>query len=316
MIIDRNASVTPNRFESPWLRRTMGKRIGRAGRDDMLRALLWVSEVRMADGTAAAWREFHQELERELAEAKRRRDRLSWQRSDQIAADCYEAAKELADQLWEERQGAAEALKQCEDIAQGFSSRLGLDLFDEERALPDTRAALAVLNDHLPPARQRFNKLISDDQQVLHRLGKREERKRQSAGKPGLTIEQLDAAEQDEFDDAIRQALERSGFQASSREPRTIEVTSDGETGLVFCANVQHPACDETTDVRVILTAQRLATANGLRGVVVISNLRYISRAANMLCEGTTPSVRLMQRFELQRWVEWGVPLRNVLVTD
>ncbi|MGW7605274.1 hypothetical protein [Streptomyces antimycoticus] len=281
----------------------------------MLRALLWVAEVRMADGIATAWREFHQELDRELAEAERRRDRLYWQHSDQVAVDCQEAAKQLADELWGEQQEAADALKQCEDIVQEFSARLGLDLDDEQSALLDTRAALGVLNDHLLSARQRLAELISNDQQVLHRVAELEERKRQRASTPRVTIDRLDAMEQHEFDDAVRQALEGSGFQASLREPRVLQVSRDGATGLVFCANVQRPSLDERTDVRMLLTAQRMAKASGVRGVLVVSNLQYVSMPAYRLLQEATPSVRMVQRFALQRWVEWDMPLRNVLVS-
>ncbi|MFE5199889.1 restriction endonuclease [Streptomyces sp. NPDC056601] len=315
MIIDRNASVTPHRFESPRLRRTIGKRLGRADRDDMLRALLLVSEVRMAGNITAAWREFYQKADREFEDAGRRRDRLSWRRSDQVAVGCCKAAGDLAAKLWGERQEAAEALEQCEQIAQGFSSRVGLN-HDGQTDLADSRAALAVLNDYLTPARQRFNALLADDCEALHSLARREERKRESAGTLRSTIEQLDSMAQEDFDDAIRQALENSGFQTSSREARVIDVTRGGGKGLVFCANVQNPASSDTTDVRAILTAQRLALSSSLAKVLVVTNQQYISRAADRLTVETSPSIRLIQRFELQQWVEWGMPLRDVLADD
>lgn len=316
MIIDRNAGVTPNRYASARLRRAVGKRIGRASRDDMLRALLWVSEVRTAGDVTDAWRQLHQELDRELTEAERRRNQTSWKHSSQIAVACHEAAKTLAEELWCERQEAWEALQQCEDITQEFSMRLGVGCdLEEQPALPEARAALGALNDHLPPARQRFTKLLSDDRHELHRLAELEERKRQSRSRPGVTIEQLDAMEQQEFDDAVRQALEHTGLQVSSRGPRILEVSRDGAKGLVFCANTQRPARDETTHIRMIIAAQRLARTGDLARVLVISNDKYISRPAHRLCEEDTPSVVLVQRFELQRWIEWGIPLRNWLVS-
>jgi hypothetical protein len=282
----------------------------------MLRALLWVSEVRTAGDVTGAWREFHQELNRELTEAERRRDRMAWQRSSQIAVACHEAAKSLAEELWCERQEAQEALQQCEGIAQEFSTRLGVGHdFEPQGAPPETRAALGVLNDYLLPARQRLTKLLSDDRHELHRLAELEERKRQSGSRPGVTIEQLDAMEQQEFDGAVRQALEHAGLQVFPRGPRILEVSRDGEKGLVFCANTQRPAQDETTHIRMIIAAQRLARASDLDRVLVVSNVRYVSRPAYRLCEEETPSVVLVQRFELQRWIEWGIPLRNGLVS-
>lgn len=278
----------------------------------MLRALLVVSEVRIADRITAAWRELHEALDREIHEAERRRDRLHWRQSDQVAVACCHAARELADKLWEERQGANEALAECKDITDRLSSRLGVELTGESSEVSDTRAALVVLNEGLQPARQRFDTLISNDQEALHHLAQHEERWRHSTD-PGITLEQIDGMEQDAFDDAIKQALERSGFQASWRQARVIEVTDDGEAGLVYCANVNRPAREDLTQVRAILTAQRLARQRDLRRVMVVTNQRFISRLANRLMDKTTPSVVLVQRFALQQWLEWGMPLRDVL---
>ncbi|MEU9061744.1 hypothetical protein AB0D13_23495 [Streptomyces sp. NPDC048430] len=311
MIIDRNASVTPNGYESPRLRRTIGKRIGRADRDDMLRALLWVAEVRMAGSVAAAWREFHEELDRDLREAERRRDRLSWQRSNQVADGCRTAAAELADKLWSERHEAASSLDQCEEIATELSARLGLKPDEDGTGLPDLRAALTVLHHQLVPARQRVQKLRSHDQVELHELAMLEERQRQDASTSAPTLDQLDAMDEGEFDEAIRLALVRAGFQASARGPRAIGVTRDGETGVVFCASVQRPMRDESDGIRMMLRAQRLADGMGFDAVLVISNLRYISLPANRHIEESTPTVHLVQRFELQRWIEWGIPLES-----
>ncbi|OIJ95439.1 hypothetical protein BIV24_09170 [Streptomyces colonosanans] len=277
----------------------------------MLRALLWVSEVRLADDIAAAWRAFHRELAREYTEAGRRRDNLAWQRSDQIAVDCHKAADELADKLWDEQQEAADALRQCQDIVQEFTTRLELRLDDDQGDL--TRAALALLNDHLPPARQRFTALMSNDRQELHTLATLEERKRRAASTQCTTIEQLDAMEQHEFNVTVLQALKRSGFQVHSRGPRVLEVSRDGGEGLVYCAHVQHPGHNETTDVRTMLTAQRLAETRGFPGVLLVTNLRYLSRPAYRLLQEWDDNFRIVQRFDLQQWLGWDVPLRSLL---
>ncbi|MFF2902422.1 hypothetical protein [Streptomyces sp. NPDC057966] len=316
MIIDRNANVTPNHYESPWLRRTIGKRIGRASRDDMLRALIWVSEVRIADDAAQGWRRLLQHLHRERTDAKRRQDELAWQRSDQIGGGCYEAASRLADELKNEQQGATEALMQCEAIRERFNKRLGLDLDGEEGIPPDTRAALAVLDDQLQSAKERLDALVSRDRETLHQFAERERYKRQSARTPGWTIAHADALGQDEFDDVIRETFERAGILTTRLGPRAIEITKNGTTGLAFCANVQNPGPHETIDVRMILTAQRLASADNFQALLVISNLRHASRVASRIIEDRTPSARLMQRHGLQRWVEWGMPLRSALEND
>ncbi|MGW8355564.1 hypothetical protein [Streptomyces wedmorensis] len=119
MIIDRNAGVTPNRYQSQPLRRTIGKRIGRADRDDMLQALLWGSEVRIADDLVLAWRQFRQELERKKQEAQLRRDKTRW-RLDQVAVLAHEEADKLLKKLAEEDFEAEEALAECEQALQAL----------------------------------------------------------------------------------------------------------------------------------------------------------------------------------------------------
>ncbi|GAA2418016.1 hypothetical protein GCM10010388_00950 [Streptomyces mauvecolor] len=265
----------------------------------------------MAGDVAAAWREFHREIDREYNEAERRRERLSWQRSDQVAIGCHKIAKELADKLWGERSEAEHALVQCKAIVEEFSARLGLSINDEQSGSQDWRAALDVLSGQLVPAKQRLAKLLSKDQRKLYRLAELERRKRQVASTPVTTIEQLDAMEQHEFDDAVRRAFESDGFHAASLNPRILEISRDGVTGLVFCDHVRFPAPDAQTDVRTIVTAQRLASERDDDSIVVISNLAYISRSANRHCADSSPAIELVQRPELQQWIEWGVPLRN-----
>jgi hypothetical protein len=311
VIIDRTADVTPNRFESPWLRRTIGKRIGRADRDDMLCALLWVSEIDVVSDVASQWSELHKEVDRELREAERRRDRLSWQRSDQVAEGCHDVAKALADELWVERKHAADALKECETITDEFRWRLGVSLTAAEE-VTDARAAVGVLNDQLCSARCRLAELMASDRKSLHRLARLEERKRQRSAMtpPATTIEQLDMMEQSEFDDAVRNALEHEGFRVLVREPRVLEVNGPGNLhGLVFCANVQRPARDTETDVRMFLAAQRQARATGIDNLMIATNVRYVSRPALRLLDAS--DIRLVQRSQLQRWIEWGLPLLN-----
>ncbi|MEU8764602.1 restriction endonuclease [Streptomyces sp. NPDC048659] len=309
MIIDRNAGVTPNRYQSPLLRRTIGRRIGRADRDDMLRALLWVNEVQMAGDLTAAWRELHSRLDRETKEAERRRDRQSWETFDQVGVGTRTAAQELADKLWSERYEALEALEECERVTEKLGECLGMDYGDEQAGL---RTVLAVLNDQLQLANERLGDLISADKAELHGWAKLEQHRRNAAVRTGVTLEQLDKMDQQEFDRAIQDALERSGFHVTSNKPAVLEVSRETETGLVICANSRNPARDQKTDIERIVDAQRLAEERGASGVLVISNLRYVSHPAHRLLQDVKPKIRLVQRFGLQQWIEWGMPLSTV----
>ncbi len=146
--------------------------MGRADRDDMLHALLLVTEVRIAHRTTVAWREFHAEIDRETKDAERRRDSSTWN-NDQVAADCRAAAGTLADKLWTERQGALESLTECEAITTRFGRRLGVYLTDDSCDTTDIRAALAALNDYLVTARQQLSTLLAEDRAALHSLARR-----------------------------------------------------------------------------------------------------------------------------------------------
>ncbi|MEU9418432.1 hypothetical protein [Streptomyces sp. NPDC048272] len=312
MMIDRNAAVTPNRYESPLLRRTIGRRIGRADRDDMLRAFLWASEVRIADEVAAAWRELHEDLKREVRDAERREGRLGWKRSDQVAIDCHAAAGELLTGLREESRSAAEAVEHCAELTGEFQDCLGLDLKVRRDTLADVRIALAALNDDLPAARERFRELLNGDRTELQELADLE---RTRLDATGPTLQQMDEMQQDQFDAIVRAAMERSGFQALQRAPRVIEVfRDDAKWGLVYCAHTHNPGPEGKIDVRDLATAQRLATDGDFNGVLMVSNLQYISRAGLRYIPGMTCSVKRMHRFELQQWIEWNMPLRALKV--
>ncbi|MFF8604096.1 restriction endonuclease [Streptomyces sp. NPDC015232] len=308
MIIDRNAGVTPNRYESSVLRRTIGRRIGRADRDDMLRALLWVSEVRLAGDLVAAWRQLHQELDRETHEAQLRRDGQPWQWWDQVGVSSRAAAKDLTEKLSAERYEAQEALKECERVAEKLAHRLGTHHSDDLIVL---RTVLSVLNGQLQSAKKRLSDLMSTDRDELHRLAELEQRRRAGTG---TTIEQLDKMEQSDFDRVIQQALERSGFTIVTAEPKVLEVAREAFKSIVFCDHAKRPASEQATDIEAIVAAQRFALERGYSSVLVVSNLRFISHPAHRLTESSQPGVEMIQRYDLQRWIEWGEHFDDVAV--
>ncbi|MFI8164089.1 hypothetical protein ACIF6I_33405 [Streptomyces microflavus] len=309
MIIDRNASVTPNRYEAPWLRRTIGKRIGRANRDDLLSAFVWVAGVRLAEELTGEWREFCFQLDRELRDAEQRQSVLRWRLDDQVADLCHTYSSKVADALGDEHFWAEQSLSQCEQIAHELSGRLGLKLGDEYEACRDTHLSLGILSAQLETARQRVDKVMGRYRRKSHALAEVEELQQRDAAAPTLT--QLDAMTPDQFDEVIREALERSGFRTKSCGPRLTEISREDETRLVYSDHVQDPKADETTDLRSMVRAQRAAEASGFDAVLTITNLKYISHPAQRHIENTAPTVHLVQRRELQRWVQWEMPLEN-----
>lgn len=313
MIIDRNADVTPNRYQSQPLRRTIGKRIGAADRDDMLQALLWVIEVRIADDLALAWRQFRQEIEREKQEAQLRRDKTRWQ-VDQMSVLAHEASDKLLKELAEEGYEAEQALAECEQALQALRGRLGESPRCEQDRLSDLRAVLSVLSDQLPTAKQRLATLLSQDMKRLHPLAELEQRQRQAPIETCIPLHQIDDMKQDDFEEVIQQALERSEYHIVSAAPKTFEVAREAFSGIVFCDHARHPAPNQSTGVEQIAAAQRLAAERGYSSVLVISNLRFISHPAHRLTESREPGVEMIQRFDLQRWLEWGEPLNDLVV--
>ncbi|MFB7609843.1 restriction endonuclease [Streptomyces gardneri] len=313
MIIDRNAGVTPNRYQSQPLRRTIGKRIGRADRDDMLQALLWVSEVRIADDLVLAWRRFRGQIEREKQEAQLRRDKNRWQ-LDQVTVLVREAADKLLKELAEEEFEAQEALAECEHALQALRNRLGNSPHYEQDRLTDLRTVLSALTEQLPMAKERLTALLATDRERLHPLAELEQLQRQAPIEAGIPLHQIDDMKQDDFEQVVRQALERSGYHVVSAAPKAFEVGREAFMGIVFCDHARNPTPSQSTGVEQIAAAHRLAAERGYGSVLVISNLRFISHPAHRLTEGREPGVEMIQRFDLQRWLEWGEPLNDLVV--
>ncbi|MFF7780370.1 restriction endonuclease [Streptomyces tanashiensis] len=313
MIIDRNAGVTPNRYQSQPLRRTIGKRIGRADRDDMLQALLWVSEVRIADDLVLTWRRFRQAIEREKQEAQLRRDKTRWQ-LDQVTVLAHEAADKLLKELADEVLEAGQALAECEQALQALRNRLGKSPHYEQDRLSDLRTVLSALSDQLPTAKERLAALLTMDIERLRPLAELEQRQSQAPIETSVPLHQIDDMKQDDFEQVIRRALERSGYHIVSAAPKALEVAREAFNGIVFCDHARRPASNQSTGVEQIAAAQRLAAERGYSSVLVISNLRFISHPAHRLTESREPAVEMIQRFDLQRWLEWGEPLNDLVV--
>ncbi|MFJ4858663.1 hypothetical protein [Streptomyces sp. NPDC088730] len=310
MIIDRNAGVTPNRYETSSLRRAIGKRLGRADRDDVLSSFIWVAEVRLAEELTANWRDFCDQLSREMNDANARKARLSWQfDDDQVADRCQTYASKVADKLSDEHFEAQQALQQCHDIAREIGGRLGLKADRRDAHQDDTQLSLGIFHAQLAAAQARVEKIMGRYRQKTHELAKLEEHQKRGAATPTLT--KLDAMTSDQFDEVIRQAFGRSGFQTTDLGCRITEISRGTEKALVYSAHVQQPEHKEITNLRSMVRAQRAAEAAGFDAVWAITNLKFISHPAHRHIEETVPAVHLIQRPELQRWIQWEMPLWN-----
>ncbi|WP_405785865.1 restriction endonuclease [Streptomyces sp. NBC_01367] len=279
----------------------------------MLRAFLWVSEVRIAVGLAREWRSFLEQVTRERTEAEHRRDSNAYRSPDQVTEVTWQVARKLVKHLGAEEFEAQHALAECEAAAGVFGSQLGKDLRLQEERLSDLRAALSGLRSQLSGAKKRLDSLLEKDRKRLRQIAEIEMLKRQASTDAGTSLHQLDQMTQQDFEQAVREATQRSGFEVVHYEPRMIEVKRGGSKGIIFCEHGRHPTRDEYTSIEQIVTAQRLASERGHSSVLVITNLRFVSHPAHRFMQGRHPKVQLVQRFELQRWIEWGVPLDSLV---
>ncbi|MFJ6054705.1 hypothetical protein [Streptomyces sp. NPDC092307] len=88
--------------------------------------------------------------------------------------------------------------------------------------------------------------------------------------------------------------------------PNALEVVREGVKDLVFYDHVKHPRQGQSTGIKAVSTAQRLAAERGYTSVLMVSNPRFISQPAYRLSERRRPVVGMIQRFDLQRWIEWA----------
>ncbi|MFJ5926572.1 restriction endonuclease [Kitasatospora sp. NPDC092948] len=118
MIIDRQAAVTPTRYDDRDLRRWMGAQISAADSDDLLAAWLWTEEARLCRSTAEKWKDHHAVVTREKTEVRQRvevlwrdrpGDRIPTAHRDQVQAALERAALELGDLASAAASGSSEA---------------------------------------------------------------------------------------------------------------------------------------------------------------------------------------------------------------
>ncbi|WP_138909247.1 restriction endonuclease [Streptomyces chryseus] len=324
MIIDRAAGVTPTRFVDRGLRKEIGRLIGAASRDTMLRAFLWVSECQIAQEICEEWEAHASQLDRELRDAVERQaatvaPSYSWiaDSRDQITKGCHEASSALVVKLEDESAEARQAHQECTQVLFELSCQLGqrgtqtLPVADScGTPLLDT---LGPLREQLDASRKRFAALVAQDREELHELAILEESRQRSADRgSSVSLHRIDASPSSEFVDLVKSLLERDGFQTRcpggvGSEVLVLATCREGHTSLVRVHHVRgtegwKPEPTEMSTPK-LHAALLVAKQHGADDVTVVTN-RDFSRPARRYADEHDMS--LLDRNDLQRWAVWG----------
>ncbi|MFK0112555.1 restriction endonuclease [Streptomyces sp. NPDC091217] len=328
MIIDRTAGVTPNRFLDRGLRQDVGRLIGKATRDDMLRTFLWASECQIAHEICEAWTEHISVLDRELREAVQRQAdtqgrTYSWgyDSRNQVTKDCHQTTVILVSGLRKERNEAGQAHHECSQVLFELTSHFGTSL---TKRVPIADASGAPLLDTLAPlrkqldaARSRLAALIADDREALHELALREGYRRVSlADDSSVSLADIDSMTPVAFGDLVEVMLQRDGFRTArpvgvGRTSVVAATCPRGHLLLVSTHRVQAPfgqapepaarvGAPALHTVRVV--AERLEPDL----VVVVTNGHFSEPARRY---GDANDMWLLPRRDLQSWAEWQEPV-------
>ncbi|MFJ4895028.1 restriction endonuclease [Streptomyces sp. NPDC088788] len=329
MIIDRTAGVTPTRFVDRRLRQEIGQLIGKASRDDLLLAFLWVNECQVAQELCTAWKNHLDVLEREVRSADERRAATAastWHADtrDEITKAAHQASSTLLTGLQRESAEARQAHGECSVVFRDLSLRFGRPLREQVPTADPSGAAavldtLAPLRDQLGPATHRLQTLLAHDRDALHDLAVQESYRRQSAGsKSSVPLADLDAMSSSEFTSLVEMMLQRDGF-------RTTRLVGAGDLISATCLR-GHATLFSSHRVRgprgwrpnppekistPILHAARLASDGHSPEVVVVTTNGGFSGPARRYA--VEHDMRLLDRNGLQRWAEWEEPMECVV---
>ncbi|MGK5546692.1 restriction endonuclease [Streptomyces sp. URMC 127] len=328
-MIDRNAGVTPSRYADSGLRKAVGELIGRADRDDMLRALILVSECRMAQDIGDAWAAHAAMLEREVKEAKRRADGTKqppgygFDTRNPVDKAAHQASNRLREELTRELREAREAHQECVSTLEKNTYILGYVPAEPASGSllePDLLDAMAVLRDQLRSARQRVGEIMDRDRADLHDLAFQEEYRRSSAGAEApVRLRDIDRMAPGAFADLVEQLLRRDGYPthrpAAARAERMITANVSGGPVTFFAHRVDGsrgsamawaagPAGDiGTPDLHRM---HRLAAQCTDQPLVVVTNGGFSRPAQRYAAQH---GIGLLGRDLLLRWAEWQEPL-------
>ncbi|WP_329202785.1 MULTISPECIES: restriction endonuclease [unclassified Streptomyces] len=310
MIIDRDANVTPHRYQHAVVRKEMGRLIARGDKDDLLACLLWTGECRIAETICKAWEDHVGWLRKERDEAKHRsQSRLGhW---DQVSIDCRAAASDLQEGLEIELVEAKQALAEATVLSSEISEHFGLNLearAQAEKAHGYTLDTLAILRNQLEQAQSRLADLLAHDRRQLHDLAITESFKRRA--ERTLTLAQIDQMSATAFRELVQQLLATDVHPVVTPVGRSLLASlGSGRRISVTAKHVRRSQAgglpNDAVSTSVVHEAHRAAVSADAEAIVVTNGtitqpaLRYA--AANQ--------VRLIDRTKLQRWAEWGEPM-------
>ncbi|MEV6774738.1 restriction endonuclease [Streptomyces syringium] len=327
-MIDRNAGVVPTHYSDPGLRKAVGELIGRADRDDLLRALILVSECRMAQDIGNAWAAHVAMLEREAAEAERRADGTKPpgygpDPRNPVDKGAHRAGTRLKEGLARELCEAREAHQECVSTLDDNTYTLGhLPVAQAPGDLqePDLLDAMAALRDQLRTAQQRFTEIMNRDRVTLHDLALQEEYRRSSIGaEESVHLRDIDRMDPGTFAHLVELLLQRDGCQtqrpAATQAGQMIAATADGGRRLTFFARrvddprdssmgwTTGPASDiSTTDIHRM---HRLAAQCTDDSLIVVTNGGFSRPARRYAAQHR---IGLLGRDALLRWAQWQEP--------
>ncbi|MFE9468766.1 restriction endonuclease [Streptomyces virginiae] len=309
MIIDRDANVTPHRYEHAVVRKEMGRLIARADKDDLLACLLWTGECRIAETICKAWEDHAAWLCKEMDEAKHRSQSrfFHW---DQVSIDCRAAASDIQESLEIELVEAKQALAEATLLSSEISGHFGLDLearAQAEKARGYTLDTLAILRNQLEQAQSRLADLLAQDRRRLHDLAITESFKRRA--ERTLTLTQIDQMSATAFRELVQRLLANDGHPVVTAGHSLLASVGSGRRISITVKHVRRSQAgglpNDAVGTFVLHKAYRAAVSADTEAIVVTNGtitqpaLRYA--AANQ--------VRLIDRSKLQRWAEWGEPM-------
>ncbi|MFE7588421.1 restriction endonuclease [Kitasatospora sp. NPDC057512] len=303
MIIDRHARVVPPRSSSKAISRAMGRLIGKADRDDQLRALIWIGQCRLAQRVVDGWEGHVVRLRRELDAAKSRNDRwasLLETMFDPVGSfqkrQCEEVAKDLCEQLDAELGEAREALEEA---------RSALDYIDS--ALD----RLAPLDHQLREAGERLARLLREDRERLHLLALREEHfRKQKADRTVRTLAAVDALAPKDLAGLVRGLLGEEGWTLlGTRMGRTVVISARrpaGHTIAIFLPLGARREMKPHLKVADVQNARR-AAASARVGSVVVMGTGTATRPARRYAD--SHGITLVDRDGFEQWAILRCPL-------
>ncbi|MFG2919022.1 restriction endonuclease [Kitasatospora sp. NPDC048298] len=281
----------------------MGRLIGKAGRDDQLRALIWIGQCRIAQRVVDGWEGHVVQLRREL-EASRERSSQRGFRWESM----FDSVKGFQ-------------MRQCEEAADDLTGRLEAELGEAEEAMVESQQSMKNINsalDRLAPlehqlreARERMADLLREDRERLHLLALREEHfRRQRTDRTVRTLAVLDALAPKDLAALVQDLLREEGWAPlCTRMARTVVITARQPAGHTIAICLPLGARHEKKphlNVADVQDARRAAAETGTDSVVVMGTGTATGPARRY---ADSRRIALMDRDRFEQWAILRCPL-------